>query len=34
MVPKVLLEKKEIMVNEVNVVNEVKRAFKMTLHMF
>ena len=34
MVPKVLLENKAIVVNEVNVVDEGKRASKVTLQMF
>ena len=34
MVPKILLENKTIVVNEVNVVNEVKRAFKVIFQMF
>ena len=34
MVLKVLLENKAIVVNEMNVVNEVKRACKVILQMF
>ena len=34
MVPKVLLEIKAIVINEVNVVRKEKRAFKMTIQMF